>query len=93
MKSIPIPSHKYYEKKLTAQVEHFLRRIRWKLFIAKNPDAVNDYETFGFTTVNSPPGDKDLAKFEEEFLAMVGNIKYRIVRNDFQDKYVERRDS
>ena len=89
MKSIPIPTRKYYEKKLTAQVEHFLRRIRWKVFVAKNPDAVNDYQTFGFNTLNSPLADRDLAKFEEEFLSMISNIKYRRVRNEFQEMLKE----
>ena len=84
-KSIPIPTRYSYEKKLTAKAEEFLRRLRWKLFAVKNPDQVPDYESFGFNTLNSPPLDRDLIPFEEDFLAMISNIKYKPVRNQFQD--------
>ena len=84
-KSIPIPSKYSYEKKLLCKAEEFLRRLRWKLFVVKNPDQVPDYESFGFNTLNSPPIDKDLTAFEDEFLTMIANIKYKPVRNQFQD--------
>lgn len=85
-KCIPIPTKYSYEKKLCGKAEEFLRRLRWKLFVVKNPDSVPDYENFGFNTLNSPPLDRDLTAFEDDFLAMIGNVKYKPVRNQFQDK-------
>ena len=84
-KAIPIPNKYSYEKMLLCKAEEFLRRLRWKLFAVKNPDQVPEYETFGFNTLNSPPLDRDLTGFEEDFLAMISNIKYKPVRNEFQD--------
>ena len=83
LKNIPIPSKFEYEKKLVQKAESFLDRMRWKISVAKNPELFqNKYETFGFNTTNKPSFDKDLARFEEDFLDLISpnNLKYKIIK-------------
>ena len=87
MKNIPIPSKFEFEKKLVQKGESLVKRFRWKLFATKNPHLFEtEYETFGFNTLNSPPHDKDLDKFEEDFFNLISpsNLKYKPVNNQFQ---------
>ena len=88
LKNIPIPSKFEYEKKLVQKAESLLDRMRWKISVAKNPEAFqNNYETFGFNTTNKPGQDKDLMRFEEDFLDLISpnNLTYKIINNEIQN--------
>ena len=90
LKNIPIPSKFEYEKKLVQKAESLLDRMRWKISVAKNPEAFqNNYETFGFNTTNKPGQDKDLMRFEEDFLDLISpnNLTYKIINNEFQNNF------
>ena len=85
MKDVPIPSKFQYEKALVDKTEDFLNRVRWKLYVVKNPDKfTTKYETFGFPSPNKAPADRDLFKFEEKVMNLVSSIKYKPINNEFQ---------
>ena len=87
MKNIPVPPRHIYEKQMVEKSESLLRRMRWKLFVHKNPDLfTHDYKNFGFNSLNKPPPDKDLENFENEFMDLVSpnNIQYRKIDDPFQ---------
>ena len=80
MKNIPVPSNnKEYMKKLIAQMEKIIKRMRWKaLFFLKDEekyksliDSIEFFErkeTYGFNTPRKPPFIKDLESFENSHL-------------------------
>ena len=78
MKNIPIPSEKEYMKKLIAQTEKIIKRMRWKDFFYDKDDqnASNDIETpnYGFKSHKRPPQHQDLQAFEHDLLKM--QIRY-----------------
>ena len=88
LKNIPIPSKFAYEKQLIQKGESLISRFRWKVFVSKNPDMfTHEYKTFGFNTLNSPPRDNELNRFEEQFFELISpsNLKYKPVNNQFQN--------
>ena len=91
MKSIPYPSRQAYINKFISQTEKFIRRLRWKVFFAKNKDQdanKSKPETFGFPSVSSPPQDTDLKPFETDMRLLIRNLEFRknIRRCEFQNK-------
>ena len=89
MKCIPIPSKQAYTNRLIAQLEKFLRRLRWHIYFYKNPQQKNNKsENFGFNSVNSPPADPDLKLFERDLKLMIKNLEFssNIRMNDLQMK-------
>ena len=86
LKNIPIPSKNSYKIKLVEQVEKFLTRLRWKMFFIKNPQTTkSDKQTFGFNTEVTAPYSAELKLFEDDLLELTANVKYKPVRNDFQN--------
>ena len=88
MKNIPIPSEIEYRKKLIAQIEKIVKRMRWRaLFFLKEEDKykslLDDIEFFekeekyGFNSVRKPPPIKELEMFEKEMFDIVKNIVFR----------------
>ena len=88
MKNIPIPKENEYRKKLIAQMEKIIKRMRWKaLFFLKGEDKykpvaeeVEFYEkeeTYGFKTEKKPPPIKEMEAFEKDFYEIARNIKFR----------------
>ena len=96
MKNIPIPTNNSeYMKKLIAQMEKNVKRMRWKaLFSLKEEekykplvDNVEFYEkedTYGFKTERKPPPIKEMESFERDFYEIARNIVFRE-----DDKYGE----
>ena len=86
LKNIPIPSRLQYQKKLIAQGENFIKRLRWKLFVIQNPTLVQSKTTYGFNTTKPPPSLKELKSFESDFFDLIRNISFRPVQDEFQNK-------
>ena len=98
MKNIPIPPKTAYLKKLIEKVENVIKRMRWKAFFFEQDgeqDGENHEEqgidqdennNYGFKSRKCLPQIEDMEKFEDELSDMVRNIKFRRVRDDFQDK-------
>ena len=87
MKNIPIPKNSEYMKKLIAQTEKIVRRMRWRaLFFLKEEDKyktlVDDIEfhgkeeTYGFNSTRKPPPIKEIEPFEKDLYDIVKNIVF-----------------
>ena len=77
MKNIPIPNENEYMKKLIAQMEKIVKRMRWTaLFFMREEEKykplleeVEFYEkedTYGFKTEKKPPPIKEMEDFEKD---------------------------
>jgi hypothetical protein len=86
-KNIPIPSEDDYKRKLIEKTEHLCRRMRWKAFFYLNPNATpKQKENFGFNSTKTPPVILETAKFENKLLNMIENLKFRQIKDRFQQK-------
>ena len=86
MKNIPIPSKHEYKKMLVAKTEHLIKRMRWKVLAFDGKLKQSDKNTYGFRTSLYPEPSPDLVQFESDLMAMIRNIEFRSVRNEFQTK-------
>ena len=88
MKNIPIPKKSEYMKKLIAQTEKIVRRMRWRaLFFLREEDKYKPMaddiefhekeETYGFASVQKPPPIKEIEPFEKDLYDVVKNIVFR----------------
>ena len=88
MKNIPIPKDSEYMKKLIAQMEKIIKRMRWKaLFFLKDQDKYKNLveeiefygkeEKYGFKSVKKPPPIKEMEFFEKEFYEIARKITFR----------------
>ena len=56
------------------------------MFFIKNPQTTkSDKRTFGFNTEVTAPYSAELKLFEDDLLELTANVKYKPVRNDFQN--------
>ena len=86
-KNVPVPPEDEYIRELIAKVEHFCRRLRWKVFFYLNPEAkVTTKECFGFKSRKSPPQIPELTAFENQLLRLIKNTKLRRTQCNFQSK-------
>ena len=87
IKNIPIPSQKSYLLQLMDKIEMMIKRMRRKaIHFSDNEDYINKTEWYGLKSLNSPRTKKEITPFENEFVSLIKNIKFRKVRNDFQDQ-------
>ena len=86
MKNIPNYGKLQYQKALVNKTEHFIKRLRWKLFFIQNPLGQSEMQNFGFNTTKAPPQIKELKAFEEELFELIRNIKFKPFYNTFQNK-------
>ena len=68
VKNIPLSNKDVYLKSLIQKTEHFIRRLRWKVFHFlkqddNNHDDDTEYNTFGFRSLSSPPRNQLLYEF------------------------------
>ena len=60
-----------------------MQRMRWKAhFFLNSNDTTNSYK-FGLPTRNSAPNVPELKSFEEDFINLISNIKFRNVNDEF----------
>ena len=104
LKNIPIPTDEKdqeYNKKALSQMEHFLRRMRWRaIYYQKYIEKQNnpnddldetfdeDFETYGFKSELKPPPVPDLADFEKACWDLIKNIEFKKVSNKFQNELI-----
>ena len=66
-KNIPLSNKDLYLKELIDKTEHFLCRIRWKVYhFLKNNKEETETDNFGFLTLNTPPKKRILYNFESD---------------------------
>ena len=86
LKNIPLQSRKSYITSAIHSVEHLIRRMRWRAFWFDRNEDDNDQPTderYGFKTPNTPPPHHLLKDFEDDLFAIVKNVKFRNVKNEF----------
>ena len=90
VKNIPIPDGKSYKLQLIQKVEDFIKKIRWKVtFFMKGENQIEPTThktglTFGLNSTKCPPQIKELVPFEEDFIKLIKNLRFRKVDNKFQ---------
>ena len=86
MKPFKFESRDVYLKSLIQKTEHFVRRLRWKVFHflsdSKNDDHVKS--TFGFTSPLVPPKNQLIYEFENDQYNIIQHIKFKKIHNKFQ---------
>ena len=86
-KNIPVCSKNMYLKELINKSEHFIKRLRWKVYHFLNkPNNVENVKNFGFNSMNSPPKNPLIYEFENDMYNMIQNIQFKNVKNNFQSK-------
>ena len=64
-----------------------IKRMRWKAVqFSKNENNDSKTEWYVLKSLSSPRPVKELTPFENELISLVKNIKFRKVRNHFQDR-------
>ena len=64
----------------------FIKWMRWKeVQFSNNEDNDSKTEMYELKSLSSPRPVKELTPFENEWIPLVKNIKFRKVRNHFQD--------
>ena len=88
-KNIPIPPNDSYLKALIAKTEHFIKRLRWKIFHFENASVEDkpdeDNKTYGFRTTKTPPQNPALNQFEDDVYDLISNVEFRVVKSEFQN--------
>ena len=85
--NIPLSNKHVYLKELIGKTEHFLRRIRCRVYyFLKNNKEETETENFGFRKLNTTPKKQILYNFENDSYEMIRKIEFEQVRSEFQRK-------
>ena len=84
-KNIPIPCERSYLLKLTETIELIIKWMWWKT-IYYNEGKGNQTEWYGLRSTRCPGKVNELVPFEKDLIALVKNVKFRKVKNQFQKK-------
>ncbi|KAL9982995.1 hypothetical protein ACROYT_G005115 [Oculina patagonica] len=60
--------------------------MRWKAFFFLNPSAESRTGKFNLRSRRCPPPIEELKPFEDDMFKMIENLRFKKVRNSFQDK-------
>ena len=86
-KNIPIPSERNYLLKLTEKTELVIKQMRWKaIYCNEGKGRRNQTEWSGMRLTRCPGKVNELVPFEKDLIALVRNVKFRKVKNQFQKK-------
>ena len=83
-KNIPLASHNEYKLQLITKVESLIKRMRWKALQFLGKLESTNKETFGFKSRNCPPTVEELNEFESDMMALIHNIEFKRVYDEFQ---------
>ena len=86
-KNIPIPSEKAYKLKLLEKIEALIVRMRWRAMY--ETDNSVSKQTYGLKSFKTPPPVSELLPFENDLFELVKKVKFRKVKNVFQQKLNE----
>ena len=94
IKNIPIPSERTYLLQLMEKVEMVTTRMRWKAIHfnkndSKDSNIEEKTECYGLKSPYSSGQVKELIPFENDLMESIRNIKFRKIRNTFQEKLKE----
>ena len=88
LKNIPFPDKSSYTLKLMEKIESVVKRMQWKAYFYLNKETQEKQQknTFGFKSRHHPPQCNLLEKFEKDVVDIIKSIKFRKVRNKFQEE-------
>ena len=91
LKNIPFPDKSSYTLKLMEKIESVIKRMRWKAYFYLNKETQEKQQknTFGFKSRHHPPQCNLLEEFEKDVFDIIKSIKFRKVRNKFQEELKE----
>ena len=94
IKNIPIPSDRTYLLQLMEKAKMVITKMWWKAIHFNNNDSVDsnkeeNTEWYGIKSPYGPRQVKELIPFENDFVELIRNIKFRKIRNTFQEKLKE----
>ena len=86
-KNIPVPSKNTYLQSVIYRGSKFFSDLRWRSHFFLNPQTKpNQKENYDFRSLNPAPPIKELKIFEDKFVSLVRNIKFRKKPNQFQQQ-------
>ena len=86
LKNVPVPSNEHYELELLHSIHSLSSRCQWRAAHFLDPNfSKNSKETYNLKTSKAPPLVKELKTFQDGLINIAKNIKYRRVRNNFQN--------
>ena len=91
-KNIPYPDRTQYLKKFISKQQKFSTNLRWRAFMALDPNAKpSGKETFGFRTSKCPPlpnhpAKQNIIDFEKEFFGLARHIEFWQRSTPFQQQ-------
>ena len=69
------------------KIEIAIKRMRWKaIHFSSNGNNDSKMEWYGLKFLSSPRPVKEVCPFESRLISLVKNIKFRKVRNNFEDR-------
>ena len=87
MKNIPIPPKDTYKISLLEKVESVVKRMQWKALFFLNPKSDQQQSNkLNLKSRKCPPPIEELKPFEDDMFQIVENVKFKQVRNQFQEK-------
>ena len=87
MKNIPVPSDEKYRLEFLHSIHSLSSRCQWSAAAFLDPNFKRTTkETYGLRTSKAPPLVKELKDFQDGLYDIAKNIKFKKVRNNFQDK-------
>ena len=86
LKNIGLPSFHQYQKQLINKAESVIQRMRWKAHFFLNKTDKATTNKWGLPTRNNAPNIPEMKTFEEDFIDIISNVKYRNINDDFLDK-------
>ena len=90
LKNIPTPNERTYKLKLIEKIELLIKHMRWKAIFFTNRNSKPSNNTaeakFGSKSNQCPPQVKELMAFEDDLIKLVKEIRFRKVKNQFQNK-------
>ena len=86
-KNIPIPPKDTYKITLLEKMESVIKRMRWKAPYSLNPNSDQQQRSkFNLKLRKCPPQIDEWKPFEDDMFQLVENVKFKQVRNKFQEK-------
>ena len=85
MKNIPVTTKRKFLTALIEKIESLIRRMRWKAHFFENPGNKVNKETYGFKSEYAPPKNERITPFEDDLYALINDIQFRKVTDDFQN--------
>ena len=83
LKNIGLPSYHQYERQLINKAESLVQRMRWKAHFFLYGDNKENSFKYGLPTKKSAPNIPEMKAFEDDFIDLISNIRFRNINDEF----------